>query len=826
MKLNFQLFLISKITLYIIFIYKMNNHELQLAWDFVNHTKRHIFLTGKAGTGKTTFLHRLKAKSPKRLAVVAPTGVAAINARGVTIHSFFQMPFGPILPDGSQFKIKRDFKQKFSKKKIDIIKSLDLLIIDEISMVRADLLDAIDQVLRKYNHRNKVFGGVQVLMIGDLQQLSPVVKQQEWDLLKNYYQTPYFFSSKAFQQANAVNIELKNIYRQEDPVFINILNEVRNNQLSKESAKLLNERYIPDFNPKPDEDYVLLTTHNYKAEKINREKLDNLSGKTYYYHAYIEGKFPENAYPNDEKLALKKGAQVMFIKNDSSFEKRYYNGKIGRISYIDDKNIYVKCPGDDTDIEVSRETWENITYDINPQTQQIEEKPQGSFSQIPLRLAWAITIHKSQGLTFDKAIIDAELSFAHGQTYVALSRCKTLEGLVLKTPIQPEAIINDSRVKNFTEAASQKQPDKQTLLASQKDFFLDSLQELFDYNPVRYPVNRLLTIYQQNSRSIQGEVSGPLRQLKTGLDNLTGIQQKFDLQLRQLSKDIINPEKESLIQERIQKALQYFAEKHENFLWTKFKEISFDIDNKQVKKDFLKFYDDLNQKLTQKSFIFKNISHPFSLTDYLNIRAKAVLLKPEKKSNKDNFKISVTHVDLLEALKDLRSELAYSEDVPHFQVFTQETLYQLCDLLPVTKAQLKKVHGIGKVRLNKYGEQIIETILSYCIANNIELKDDQSKQNKPKKNTKQISLELFQSGKTVAEIAKERQLTTQTITKHLSSFIPTGEIKITDLIDPERYNKIKEIIKNNTFEGLSELKKIAGDNYDWDELRLVMNFEN
>ncbi len=339
----------------------MENKELDLAWEFVNYTQKSVFLTGKAGTGKTTFLHRLKNESVKSMAIVAPTGVAAINARGITMHSLFQLPFGPIPPDTV---IKRDFKQKFSKKKIQLIKSLDLLIIDEISMVRADLLDAIDRTLRRYKNKQKVFGGTQVLMIGDLQQLAPVVKPQDWELLKKYYETPYFFSSRAYQEVKPVNIELKKIYRQNDEIFINVLNEVRENRLSKRTTSLLNKRYIPGFSPPDNEDYITLTTHNYKAEKINRQKLSDLQGKTFYFHALIEGHFPENAYPNDLKLALKKDAQVMFIKNDSSPDKRYYNGKIGRITFIDDKSIFVKCPGDEEEIEVNREKWENITYEV------------------------------------------------------------------------------------------------------------------------------------------------------------------------------------------------------------------------------------------------------------------------------------------------------------------------------------------------------------------------------------------------------------------------------------------------------------------------------
>ena len=802
----------------------MQNNELQLAWNFVNQTKRHIFLTGKAGTGKTTFLHRLKAESNKRLAVVAPTGVAAINARGVTIHSFFQVPFGPVIPGETQQQIKRDFKHKFSKKKIDIIKSLDLLIIDEISMVRADLLDAIDFSLRKYKDRRKVFGGTQVLMIGDLQQLAPVVKPNEWELLKKHYETPYFFSSHAFQQANAISIELKNIYRQEDETFIKILNEIRHNRLSDESARLLNSRYIPDFVPPDDEDYILLTTHNYKAEKINREKLKALPDKTFYAHAYIEGRFPENAYPNAEKLALKKGAQVMFIKNDSSFEKRYYNGKIGKITFIDDKNIFVKCPEDDTEIDVKRETWENITYTINPDTKQIEEKSQGSFSQIPLKLSWAITIHKSQGLTFDKAVIDAELSFAHGQTYVALSRCKTLDGLVLKSPIQSSSIINDRRVTGFTNNIAAQQPDETDLQQAKKQFFIDLIAELFDYIPLLYPTNRLIDIYQKNLRSIQGNVKEPLQNLKELVSPLIDIQKKFQNQIKKLSIDIEDPQTDTHIQERLSKARAYFLQQTKT-IKDNFKTLNFDIENKQIQKDFEKFYNDLSQQLHQKLFILTELDQDFSIENYLDIRAKAILEKTEKpKKTKTMIPDIIIYPDLLDALRNLRSELAYTEEVPPFQIFTQETLYALTENLPVTKKQLKKIHGIGKIRLKKYGEQIIEIIKAYCIANDMPLKEDAPETSKPKSNTKEISLNLFKTGKTIDEIAGIRNLTPNTILGHLAYFLPTKEVSITDLISQERFNEISQIIENNSFESLSELKKIAGDEFDWGELRLVMTY--
>lgn len=371
------------------------NKELELAWEFVNNTNRSIFLTGKAGTGKTTFLHRLKMNSLKRLVVVAPTGVAAINAKGVTIHSFFQMPFGPILPD-TDLNASQGFNRKFSKTKINIIKSMDLLVIDEISMVRADLLDGIDRTLRRFRNRDKVFGGVQVLMIGDLQQLSPVIKDNEWHLLKPFYANGFFFSSHAYQQCDAITIELKHIYRQENPKFIEILNEIRNNVLSDAAAKELNKRYIPDFIPEPDAGYISLTTHNNKAEATNRAELEKLKTKTVTYKAEVDGKFPEYAYPNQESLELKVGAQVMFVKNDSNPEKRYFNGKIGKVIHLDKNEVVVHCPDDDFNIIVTPEIWENINYSVDAETKAITEEKIGSYTQMPLRLAWSITIHKSQ----------------------------------------------------------------------------------------------------------------------------------------------------------------------------------------------------------------------------------------------------------------------------------------------------------------------------------------------------------------------------------------------------------------------------------------------
>ena len=402
------------------------NPQLELAINFVQFTNKNLFLTGKAGTGKTTFLHNLKKSSLKRMAVVAPTGVAAINAGGVTIHSFFQLPFVPYVPGSNGAQQQR----RFQRDKINLIKSLDLLVIDEISMVRADTLDNIDEVLRRLRNPAKPFGGVQLLMIGDLHQLSPVVKDEDWKILKEHYSSLYFFNSKALHKTSHVTIELKHIYRQSDSFFIDLLNRVRENRIDADVLASLNQRYIHNFKPADDEGYITLTTHNATAQEINENKLAEIKLKSQRFKATIEGEFPEFAYPTALDLEVKIGAQVMFIKNDPSREKLFYNGKIGNVTRIDNQVIYVKCSSDSMEIAVEPLEWNNISYELNAETKEVTENIIGRFIQHPLKLAWAITIHKSQGLTFEKAIIDANAAFAHGQVYVALSRCKSFEGLV------------------------------------------------------------------------------------------------------------------------------------------------------------------------------------------------------------------------------------------------------------------------------------------------------------------------------------------------------------------------------------------------------------
>lgn len=396
--------------------------EAQQAWDIIEKTRANLFLTGKAGTGKTTFLRELKRRSPKRMVVLAPTGIAAINAGGVTIHSFFQLPLSPYLP-GTTFGGREQRRYQFSKQKRNIIRTMDLLVIDEISMVRSDLLDAVDNVMRRYRQHHLPFGGVQLLMIGDLGQLAPVTTPDEDQLLRQYYDTPYFFSSTALRQAGYLTVELKKVFRQQDATFVTLLNQIRDNRATRETLARLNTRYIPGFAPERGSDYIQLTTHNRQAQSINEAELRALKAPLQRFTAEVEGTFPETSYPADQVLALKRGAQVMFIKNAT--DHRFYNGMLGEVTDIYEGIITVRSKDTGESIALERMEWTNTKYTLNEQTKEIEEKVEGTFRQYPVRLAWAITIHKSQGLTFNHAVIDASRSFSHGQTYVALSRCRS-----------------------------------------------------------------------------------------------------------------------------------------------------------------------------------------------------------------------------------------------------------------------------------------------------------------------------------------------------------------------------------------------------------------
>lgn len=465
------------------------NNWFKIAAGLVNNSNRHVFLTGKAGTGKTTFLKFIQQETFKKTAVVAPTGVAAINAGGVTMHSFFQLPFGPYVPHSSGWNSQVTDSNsllkniRFNQNKRELLKELELLIIDEVSMVRADMLDAVDVICRHFRRQPYApFGGLQVLYIGDLFQLPPVVNDEEWkNILSQHYKSPFFFDAKVIGQSPPVIIELKKIYRQDESSFINILNNIRNNTVNESDLDTLHQHFDRGFEPSHGEAYITLTTHNSKADAINQQQLNKLKGKIYSFDAEIEGEFNEKSYPADKQLQLKIGAQVMFIKNDKGEFRRYYNGKIATVTRIDDDGIFVSADNND-ELTVEQETWKNIRYNYDKQNDKIEEEELGTYKQYPLRLAWAITIHKSQGLTFEKAIIDAGASFAPGQVYVALSRLTSLKGLVLFSRIHPNAIQTDKRVLEFVQQEMPEEQLQQFLEEEQKKFVSRSLIELFDWN--------------------------------------------------------------------------------------------------------------------------------------------------------------------------------------------------------------------------------------------------------------------------------------------------------------------------------------------------------
>lgn len=606
------------------------NDELRMAWDFVDNTGRSIFLTGKAGTGKTTFLQAVVKKSRKRSIVVAPTGVAAINAGGVTIHSFFQLPFAPFVPNAT---IKSKFD--FSADKRRIIASLDLLIIDEISMVRSDLLDAIDSVLRRYRNRLLPFGGVQLLMIGDLQQLTPVVTPEDEAMLRPYYDTPYFFGSKALAQTDYVTIQLEKVYRQQDDTFIDILNHIRNGQVDDFDLTRLNNRCLPHFTPRPEEGYIRLTTHNRFADYYNETELNRLTTPSFTYKAKIDGIFPDYSYPTNETLTLKVGTQVMFVKNDLSPDHLYYNGRIGRVTYLDKNKIMVLCPGDDQEIEVQPLIWENARYTLNPDTREIETDMQGSFQQYPLRLAWAITIHKSQGLTFDHAVIDATYSFAPGQVYVALSRCRTLEGMVLSSPIDRRAIINDKRVDDYI--ANQEhnaQESIRRLPQLKEEYFRYLMLELFDFTTLLHQQEYLVrTFVEFLSRSY---ASLELLQRQT-LDNfkkqVMEVTVKWKGIISQASLETLHSDTFS---QRVSRSADYFANALET-LFTRPLQLTAQVEtgNKQVAQRLATILPEQQQTWKAKMLLLRHISKEgFSITCYLKQKQMTLLDAMESDSKK------------------------------------------------------------------------------------------------------------------------------------------------------------------------------------------------
>ena len=819
------------------------NPELKLAFDFVQMTNAHIFLTGKAGTGKTTFLRNLKTLSPKRMIVVAPTGVAAINAGGVTIHSFFQMHFGPHIPGSDlQGRVRNadnhanvfDKSQRFSREKINIMRGLDLLVIDEISMVRADLLDAIDEVLRRFKDRNKPFGGVQLLMIGDLQQLPPIVKNDEWEMLKPYYKTMFFFGSRALLKTRFIGIELKHIYRQKDETFISLLNKVRDNKIDIEALEVLNKRYIPGFEHADEKGYITLTTHNYQAQSINEAKLNKLKKQAHFFTASIEGDFPEYSFPTDFKLVLKEGAQVMFVKNDISRDKLFYNGKIGKITEIEDDIIHVQCEGDFESIPVEPAEWENNKYTIDEQTKEITETLAGKFTQYPLKLAWAITIHKSQGLTFEKAIIDANAAFAHGQVYVALSRCKTFEGLVLSSPISLSSIKSDQSITSFSSEVEQNQPGEKELTEFKITYQQSLVAELFDFETLQKRLSHAQKIIRDNYSVLLPGIAKTFETLNEYVNTeLTGVAVKFKAQIGQLLAVSPVVEGHDALQDRIKKASVYFAEKMSLYVCEALHNIDIETDNKALKKTLKDSIENLYLEALIKAACFGACSSGFSVKTYLEVRAKAAIEKPvAKRVQKITAPISPSTgaptPALYETLRAWRNATAKDLGVPVYIVLPQKTLAEVVDKMPVSEAALLRIKGFGLKKVKSFGADIIEIINDYLQLNAIELPQKEIpveqipvKQKPEKGLTHKTSFELFMAGKTIPEIAVERSLAVSTIEGHLCGYVRKGHIDVLLLVSFEKYKLISEYILKNRHSFLSQAIQDLGKEISYADIRFV-----
>lgn len=614
----------------------------RLAAGFVQHTSKHVFLTGKAGTGKTTFLRYLKENSFKNIAIVAPTGVAAINAGGVTMHSFFQLPIGTYLPTrqhlyadtGTEITNEHTlFKNlRLNKNKRELLREIELLVIDEISMVRADMLDAVDAILRHVRQAQHLpFGGVQVLYIGDLNQLPPVVNGREWQVLKDYYKSPFFFDALVVQGAPPVYIELNKIYRQSDADFIRILNNIRNNEASGTDLAKLNEHYDPRFVPPPGESYITLTSHNAKADAINQRELAKLKGRLHHFEGEVNGDFGDKSFPVDKTLTLKVGAQVMFIKNDKGENRKFFNGKIGTVSRVEKDQLYVRFPGEEDELEVERETWHNIRYTYDREEDKIEEEELGTFKQYPVRLAWAITIHKSQGLTFDKAIIDAGEAFAAGQVYVALSRLTSMKGMVLYSKIPAHSIRIDERIRAFSQSGQPEEALQQLLGEEQKYFITQTLLSTFQLAKQVDLLGIHLESYVGRTIPDEAEAIDWAKGLVTKGRELQDVGMRFIMQLETMLPDA---EKDNFVQlsDRIQKAASYFVKAFDEALLQPIRDHALAWRIKTRVKKYGKDLEALAQAMEKKKWAIEHAVHlAKGLTQGLDAIALLQIVEEQRK---------------------------------------------------------------------------------------------------------------------------------------------------------------------------------------------------
>ena len=684
------------------------------AKDIILNTDTTLFVTGRAGTGKTTLLRYVAESSQKNTVVVAPTGIAAINAGGVTIHSFFKLPFAPFIPSVIEAK-KLIAGQKMRAEFRSVIRSVDMIIIDEVSMLRADILDAIDVVLRHYRNSKFPFGGVQMVFFGDMYQLPPVCVNDEWFILKDYYTTPYFFSAKVFEKQEIVCLELDKIFRQRDADFVEILNQVRNNNISKENFNRLNDRYNPDFDLENNPDFVVLTTHNAVSDDINESRLIDIDSKTFIFDAAIKGDFPEYLYPVEQQIVLKKGARVMFTANDHiNPERLYYNGKMGTVVELEDNNVYVTCDGEDDPIQVNYETWENNTFSYNRKENSVDVKTIGTFTQLPLRLAWAITIHKSQGLTFQKVAIDAANSFTSGQVYVALSRCTSLDGIVLLSPINSNSIMVDSRIQRFSKNNFNEDLLPDFVNRKKRDTLCNMLIKLFSFNLLEVAVLDLKGYVTEFRADFSDYTPQMVENILSIVQDLSDVGTRFAVQLRKIT----NANDFSLLNSRVNDAKKYFLQRLETL------EKAMDITNVSTKKKerankFSKLLNEVNKNLQETLFFLKNLDDDISVEQFYMLRHEFVVEKvnynvyeEEKEDANEQTVDSELIAVIYSKLMAWRNNLAKELDIPSYLIFKKDTIMEMAQKMPDTKDKLLKINGVGKVKAGKYGQECIDIIKS------------------------------------------------------------------------------------------------------------------
>ncbi len=690
----------------------------EMAERYVKLTGRSIFLTGKAGTGKTTFLKYITRTTSKRFVVLAPTGVAAVNAGGSTIHSFFLLPLCPYLPDVKELVTEYQMPESYRslrKDRVKILRTLDLIIIDEISMVRADLLDAVDMTLRRYRRSDKPFGGVQLLMIGDARQLSPVVKESERQYMEQVYPSPYFFHSKALRRLQYITIEFEKVYRQQDLEFLDILNAVRENRLEGELLRKLNSRVGAACghgkNADDTSEPIRLMTHNRQGD-VNSRKLDALPGEAVSFAAEVEGDFPENSYPADEMLVLKKGSQVMFIRNDS--EGRFYNGKIGRVESFDSDDSVTVSDADGNLISVQPVEWQNIKYALDEESGEIKQNIIGQFRQLPLRIAWAITIHKSQGLTFDRVTIDAGAAFAFGQVYVALSRCRTLEGISLDSPISPSAIYSDSDVSSFDEAMTPQEELQNNLQKEETDYRFSILREIFAFDDIGRSWGWMMKIWREHLHKLYVSEYQVLENKSARFQEIRRTGRTFNLQLSKIEA-AASPD-DDYLKIRLEKAAKYFITELEEMADLCSRVSSLEIDNKEVRKKIKDASEELavNLEIACRT-MHMIIDMGFATEEYSKIRTEALLEDRKKPASKKRLKkivrkegeAGIVDDKVHEKLMEWRTARFKADNVPAYTIMHQSTLLEIASIVPKSKEELLAIKGFGKAKFEKYGDEIL-----------------------------------------------------------------------------------------------------------------------